>query len=182
MKKILVCLSLSAFLAVSTFAGDTGKAVACEKAPVVDPGCDCFEAGLRGGFFFSGLFPIDEGSGAFADDSVGGGISVDYFLTDMIGLSGSAAWYSTDSVTHNYSVDAILRYPIRDLCIAPYVLAGIGVHTDSSTEVVGRFGAGIELACPEINCTTLFADWIFTTENGAITDYHVVRLGLKFPF
>lgn len=188
MKKLLACLSILAFSTFSN-AGDPGKAIVPGKAPVIDSGCDCFGPGPRAGFFISGFFPSDtslplrDGSLPWTDgDALGGGISFDYFFTDMLGISTSAAWYSTDSVIHNYSADAILRCPIRDLCIAPYALAGIGVHTNSHTELIGRFGAGLEWACPDFHCATVFADWIYTKEAGPIDDYNIVRLGLKFPF
>jgi hypothetical protein len=187
MKKLFLCLSLLALTVASTFAGESEKAVVIDKVPV-EPGCDCFGPGFRGGFFISGYLPSNtdlpaqDGRQSYADDALGGGVSLDYFFTDMLGLSGSAAWYGTDSTIHNYSVDAILRFPIEEYCIAPYALAGIGVHTNSHTEAIGRFGAGLEWACPDFNCTTLFADWIYTAENGAIDDYSIVRVGLKFAF
>jgi len=83
---------------------------------------------------------------------------------------------------HNYSLDAVVRLPLGDLCIAPYAVAGIGVHSNSHTEVIGRFGAGLDLRLSSMDCKGIFADWIYTTDSGAVEDYSTVRLGIKLPF
>lgn len=165
-------------------AGSGGKGpISYGKAPVlaplpVDAGCACFAPGSTVSLFGAAIFP----TGDQYDDALGGGIAYEQFFTENIGISAAAAWYATESEVHNYSLDAVVRLPLGDLCIAPYAVAGIGVHSNSHTEVIGRFGAGLDLRLSSMDCKGIFADWIYTTDSGAVEDYSTVRLGIKLPF
>ena len=177
---ILSTIALGSIAVAGPYGG--GKQISYDKSPAPLPepqatGCDCFEPGGALSIFAAGFFPD-----ADYDDEIGGGIAYEQFFTQNVGIAASAAWYATDSAIHNYSLDAILRLPLGDTCIAPYALAGIGVHTNGETEVIGRYGAGLDVRIPGAGCKGIFADWIYTSEAGDISDYSTARVGIKLPF
>ncbi|CAN5246291.1 hypothetical protein BH23VER1_BH23VER1_09190 [soil metagenome] len=104
------------------------------------------------------------------------------YLNSYLGFSGNVYWWNDgESVVHSVTGNAILRYPIRSLCIAPYVTVGLGGHFDSVNQFTTQVGAGLEFAFPNatdllffVEGTYVFAD---TTE-----DYTVVRLGTRYNF
>lgn len=172
----ILCATLA--LALSPLAAGPVGGGKTTMAPVPAPqpsGCDCFGPGFTVNPY--GLYMIPEGE---YDEEFGGGVSLDYFFTRFVGVSGFAQWVATDSVTHNYGADLVLRYPIDSLCVAPYVLGGVGVHTNSETEFIGRLGAGIDWRIKD--CIGVFADWTYTLPGGELEDYQIIRLGMKFPF
>jgi len=187
MKKTLTTIAAlfgaaSLLVAGPMVSGKSGKVTVVEPPPA---GCECFEGGWALGGYAALFMP--EGD---LDDEVGGGIIADYFFNRYFGISAYAQWaeindHGDDSFIHNYGADAVLRFPITSICIAPYLFAGPGVHTNSSTEFIGRFGAGLDIRLWD--CNSLFVDWTYTLPGGdgnsdEIDEYQVVRLGLKFRF
>jgi len=172
----ILCATLA--LALSPLAAGpvgSGKTTVAPLPPPPPAGCDCFGTGFTVNPY--ALYMIPEGSG---DEEFGAGVSLDYFFTPFVGVSGFAHWINTDSVEHNYGADLVLRYPIESLCIAPYALVGGGIHTNSETEFMGRFGAGIDWRIKD--CIGVFADWTYTLPGGDVQEYQIIRLGMKFPF
>jgi len=157
-------------------------------APVA-AGCECFAPGTALSIFAAGYIPdgtsIGGGLNAFDhddDDVVGGGIGFEQFVTTNLGYAFTAAWYGEEGTIHNYTLDAIYRLPLGDLCVAPYVLGGGGVHTNGSVAAIGRLGAGLDIRFPGLSCSGLFADWIYTFGSDDVSDTQIVRLGVKLPF
>ena len=166
-------LSLLVLAGLGGFAQAGGSKYIVEPAPApIDPAC--YGAGFEFGGFVSGLFPDNDSY----DDAVGGGFSLGYFFNENFGLDFSAAWYDTDSTTHNYTLDAVYRFPIN--CVAPYVMAGGGIHTNSQTEGLFRFGGGVDVRLFER--TSIFADGTWNILGGDIEDYATARVGLRFAF
>ncbi len=171
MKKVFLTLFVLAGLGGIAQAG--GKYVIdSAPAPMVPAGC--YDAGFEFGAFAAGIFPDNE----HIDDEIGGGISLGYFFNENFGLDFSAAFYATDSEVQNYTLDAVYRFPIN--CIAPYILAGGGLHTNGETEGIFRFGGGVDFRLFE--GTSLFADGIYNILGGDVEDYTIARLGLRFAF
>jgi len=166
-----------------------GKGPAPSMVIPAPAGCECFAPGGALSIFAAGYIPegtsIGGGLNAFDhddDDVVGGGIGIEQFLTRNFGYALTAAWYGKDSTIHNYTLDAILRLPLGDLCIAPYALGGGGVHTNGSVAAIGRLGAGIDIRLPGLGCKGVFADYIYTFGSDKVLDSQIARVGLKLPF
>ncbi len=178
MKKILT--TLLSLAAVSSFAGDYGKAVIDCKAPVIQP---CYLAGeLQVDLFGSANF--DGGN----DEFYGGGIGVNYFITQYIGVG--ASWnlidldgvlgHSSDTELHDSSVDLILRLPLgEESCTAVYGLVGGGVLTNGDT--LGTYNAGLGLE-HRFSGFGLFVEGRQTWIPEADADFTSLRLGARFVF
>jgi len=183
MNKTTVSILAAAFSLVSAQAGETpslGKAPA--KGPVpqinVPAVCDCFNAGSSSvSVYASGLLP-DSGAGEL-DDAFGGGLAYDYFFTPNIGVMVDATWSGTDSVTHLFTGSLVLRAPITSICLAPYVFAGGGYHTNGTSQDVWHVGGGLDYRIT--NCWGLFADARYTWASDT-QDYTIVRAGVRFGF
>src|SRR6187402_3204724 len=122
-KTTLTTLALAALGLASAQAGtgyvSYGKSPKA-PAPIAVPSlCECFNANTANfSVFAAGLFSDDVDLG----DAAGGGIAADYFFTENFGLEGSYAAFGTDSVVHQISGSIVLRFPIKSICLAPYVL------------------------------------------------------------
>jgi hypothetical protein len=180
MKSKLLLTAALLGAATSLVAGPMGSGksskVVVQEMPPAPLGCEAF----NGGWALSGygLFLTPD---AEYDDTFGGGIAAEYFFNPYFGLSGLAQWAEhDDTVGHNYAVDAVLRYPITSICVAPYLFAGGGVHTNSATESIGRAGVGLDWRFYQNS--GLFVDWTYTFPGGDIEDYQIVRLGVKIGF
>jgi hypothetical protein len=155
--------------------GKDGKVTVTQ--PPVETGCDAFNGGLAVSAY--GLFLTPDAE--VEDDTFGGGLGVEYFFNQYFGVAGSAQWADPGSgVVHNYSADAVVRYPITSICIAPYAFGGVGYHTNSHNEVIGRAGAGLDVRLWDAN--GIFADWTYTFPGGDLEDYQLIRFGVKFAF
>jgi hypothetical protein len=175
--KIIASLIISCALASSVFAGPVYTPSAKGPvAPLPPPGCDCFAPGFAVGFFGAGIFP-DNGD----SDSLGGGVLGEYFFTEMIGIQGSYGLFATSSEHHEFDAALVLRFPITDICIAPYVMGGAGYYTDSQDGWNWFAGAGIDIRLPDTDCLSIFADGAYHWDEEDEGDFTIVRLGLKFP-
>ncbi|MCB1064632.1 MAG: outer membrane beta-barrel protein [Verrucomicrobiae bacterium] len=168
-----------AFLSLIILAGLSGVAQAGGGKYVIDStpapmASSCYGAGYEFGIFGAGIFP----DGDHLTDEIGGGASLGYFFNENFGLDFSAAFFATDSEVQNYTLDAVYRFPMN--CIAPYVLAGGGLHTNGETEGLFRFGAGVDFRLFE--SSSLFADGIYNLVSGEVEDYAIARIGLRFAF
>lgn len=75
----------------------------------------------------------------------GGGAGLNYFFTRYVGLGGdfySISWHQSfvDTTTGNI----ILRLPIANTGLAPYIFGGAGYQFQGIDQVVGGGGAGLE--------------------------------------
>jgi len=169
----LAAVSL-ALVPLSSQAGG-GKYVVSDSPVRVSPGSSpCYGGGFEFGSYVAGYFP----QGGHYDDALGGGISLAHYFNSHFGLDFGAVWFDTDSAIHQYTLDAVYRIPFD--CVAPYVLAGGGVHTNGETEGIFRFGGGVDFRV--FNSTSLFADGVYTIADGDVADSATVRLGLRVAF
>jgi hypothetical protein len=93
-------------------------------------------------------------------------------------LEADATWLDNESAIHAFTASVVIRYPIQSACIAPYILAGGGVHADSETQGTAHLGAGIDIRLMKWSCAGFFADarytWADDTDN-----YTIVRAGFR---
>jgi len=146
MNKILLPLVAGITLAVSANAGQ--PVVTSDKSyknPA--PAAECFRAhelqldlfGLHGW--------TTQGN---HDDGFGGGLGVNYFLTKHLGVGVDGSIRDADAEIWNASASLILRFPIENggRCLAPYILGGGGVQTNSTTAGSFHAGGGLEYRLP----------------------------------
>lgn len=121
------------------------------------------------------------------DDTFGGGLNLDYFISPFIGFQGSASWADpgTGEIWHNYVLDFIVRFPIEAAYLAPYAFAGGGAILEDSANVLGRAGVGIEFR--PTSAFGIFTDWSYAFPGGGggdddVQDYQMIRAGVKFGF
>jgi len=184
MKHLTSTLAVAALLVGSAFAGPYGSAKSSKGVipppppPPPPAGCDAFDAGSQAlSLFGAGIFPDSD-----LDDEWGGGIGYEFFFTENIGIAAAYTLFATDPEIHNITADLVFRLPIKSLCLAPYVLGGGGVHTNSATEAIGRLGAGVDVRFPSLANSGIFADWSYNWTGGDVEDYQIVRAGIKFAF
>jgi hypothetical protein len=180
MKKIAVTLFAMAF-ASAAIAGPVsyGKS-SKEVAPLPPPpplGCESFAPGFAFGLYGAAILP--DGAG---DDELGGGVSFEYFFTEYVGLQASYGVFATEKEHHEFDGALVLRYPIKSICLAPYVLAGGGYSVNSDNRGNFFVGGGLEYRIESANIG-IFGDGAFHfAEDSNDEDYTIVRLGVKFPF
>jgi len=174
--KIIAALLTACAFGSGALAGPTYTSAKDAKSINVPPplSCDCFQPGGAFGIYGGGI--LDH------EDELGGGALVEYFFTEYVGIQASYGIFATDSEHHEIDGSLVLRFPIRSVCLAPYLLLGGGIGTNSNTE--GNFfaGAGLEARLDGANCLGVFADGTYHWADDEEEDYTIVRLGLKFPF
>jgi outer membrane protein W len=181
-KTTLTTLALAALGLASAQAGSGyvsyGKAPK-GPAPVEVPSlCECFNANTANVSVFAAAILPETATPDF-DDSFGGGIALNYFFTENVGLEGSYSAFGTDSVVHQLSGSVILRLPIKSICLAPYALAGGSYHTDGVNQGTWHVGAGLDYRFA--SCVGIFADAQYNWAQDT-TDYTTVRTGVRFGF
>ena len=177
MKTSLILLAAAALTGVA-IAGP--YAPTTPMAPMTPAAGELFGPGLHLGGH--GLFLTPDADRA--DDTFGGGVNLDYFVSPFVGFQASASWADpgTSEVWHNYVLDLVVRYPIESAYLAPYAFAGGGVILEDEAEILGRAGVGIEFR--PTSSFGIFTDWVynFPGGDGALEDYQMVRAGIKFGF
>jgi Outer membrane protein beta-barrel domain len=180
MKTSLLLLAL-AVLGGNAVAG-TMAAPQPMAAPMA-PASELFGAGWHVGAH--GLFLTPDADRA--DDTWGGGVNLDYFVSPFVGFQASASWADpgTDEIWHNYTLDLVLRAPIESAHIAPYIFIGGGAILEDDADILGRAGVGLEYR-PTASFG-IFADWIYNFPGGGggdddVEDYQMIRAGVKFGF
>ncbi len=178
-KALITLLSFPALLC----AGDYD--VVDPKAPIVAPEPPpCYNPGeFQVDLFGSGTF-IDTG----VHDFYGGGIGLNYFFTNNLGLGVNwnlidvdAGYYGDDTTLHDTSADLILRAPFNDAsCTALYGLAGTGVLSDGENFNTFNIGAGIEHRfAPGLG---LFLEGRYKWIPEIDVDFAQARVGLRIVF
>ena len=183
MNKItLTTLALAALGLASAHAGSGyvsyGKAPK-GPAPIQVPSlCECFNATTSNVSVFAAAI-LSESATNDLDDSFGGGIAMDYFFTENVGLEGSYSIFGTDTAVHQFSGSLVLRLPIKSICLSPYALLGGSYHTNSVNQGTWHVGAGLDYRFA--NCVGIFADAQYNWAQDT-TDYTTVRTGVKIGF
>jgi len=177
--KSLATLIMTVALATGAVAGPVGSYAKNAKAPVAPlpapAGCGCFGAGAAFDVFGGAYLPKN------GDDVLGGGLGFNYFFNRNIGLDLNYGIYATDSEHHQIDGNLVFRAPIDSLCIAPYLLVGGGLSTNSVTRGNYQAGAGIDVRIPSASCLGVFAEGAYHW-SAVDPDYTTVRLGMRIPF
>ncbi len=181
MKKLLAAAVAMGFSAASAVAGPYYSSKSGPELPPPQPlGCVCFDGGsLEVSAFAAGLLPSGDDHGL--DDAFGGGIGVGYFFTPNIGMEVNYAVFSEDQAVHLATVNAVVRAPLGDICLAPYFLVGGGVHSNSVTQGIWNIGGGLDWRLDAAGCFGIFADAVYTFAEDT-DDYTVIRLGVRKNF
>jgi hypothetical protein len=161
-----VALASSVYAGAPSYSGKGGKIV---QPPA--PTCDWFAPGAKLGGFIGGFLP-EEGDGA-----LGGGILAEYFFTENFGIEGSYGAYATDATHHQFDLNLVARYPMKNHCWAPYLLVGGGYHVNTDNGWNFAVGGGVEAHIT--GRVGAFADGAWHFGDGE-SDFTLVRLGLKF--
>ncbi len=175
-------LALSVFGLAAAQAGtgyvSYGKAPKAPTPVEVPSLCACFDGNTANvSVFAAGILP--ETASSEIDDALGGGIAMNYFFTENVGLEGSYTAFGTNTVVHQLSGSLILRLPIKSLCLAPYAMAGGSYHMDSVNQGTWHVGAGLDYRFA--NCVGIFADGQYNWAEDT-SDYVTVRGGVRFGF
>ncbi|TLD68233.1 hypothetical protein FEM03_23790 [Phragmitibacter flavus] len=180
MKKFAITLFAMAF-ASAAIAGPVsyGKS-SKEVAPLPPPpplGCESFAPGFAFGLYGAAILPDGD-----SDNELGAGFLAEYFFTEYVGVQGSYSVFATEQEHHEFNGALVLRYPIKSICLAPYVLAGGGYSVNSDNRGNYFVGGGLEYRIESANLG-IFGDGAYHfAEDSADEDYTIVRLGVKFPF
>lgn len=114
------------------------------------------------------------------DGDVGGGLGLNYFFTREFGLMSDLNVGSNDGRFIDVaSLNLVMRFPLEESGLAPYVFGGGGRSFDPEWEWLADVGAGLEW---RFNPTTgLFTDarymWLEDT-----SDRLMIRAGLRLVF
>lgn len=173
MKKLLSTLTVLSLSLGFAAAGDYGKNPV-EKNPI-PVGCSCFGTGFEFSGFVAGAIP-DSGDG-----EIGGGVALGYFFTENVGVEASYTVAAFDSEEHILTANVVYRMPIKDLCIAPYVLLGGGVLTNGSTDGLWDLGGGLDIRFDSWGCVGIFVDATYNWVDGD-RDFTLIRGGVRIPF
>lgn len=168
----IASLLMSAALATSVYAGApsySGKGGKIVQPPA--PTCDWFAPGAKLGVFGGGGIP-DSGDGA-----LGGGVLAEYFFTENFGIEGSYGVYAIEPTHHEFDLNLVARYPMKDHCWAPYLLLGGGYSVNSEND--WNFGVGGGVEAHITGNIGAFADGSYRWRDGE-TNFTLIRLGLKF--
>ncbi len=144
----------------------------------------CYDAGFDFGVFLANVWP--EGT---ANNGIGGGLSLSYFLDRNFGLEASYAAFAKDAVDQVFSGRAIYRLPMEGggFCgaWAPYIHGEIGGISDDvrgKTDTYFGLGAGVDMRFQSWGCMGVFADFTYGFADDNTQDFIYARLGMKFPF
>ena len=165
----------------TAFAG-TMAAPVMDKNPVLAPE-NCYQAGelVVKPFFNVTIFDKVGDHGDWGrDDYYGGGLALDYFLTDRIGLGLEGSWIDTPSVLQNYNVNLTYRLTDPANCLSLYGLVGGGVFANGSAVGAFHVGGGVEYRFT--HNMGAFVDGRYTWIDGGDVTAAVIRAGLSFKF
>ena len=179
-KKALAVTAIVAIAVVGNLnAGETyyesSKQVVDKNPPPPPPAEPCFAAGEAQLDLFAAYVDPKEGK-----SSAGGGLNLNYFVTEMLGIGVGALWYDPGTVVHNAYGNLILRYPFQDTCIAPYAFGGAGYHWDSDKMWTAHAGIGIEYrVTPNVG---VFADGRYTWADEDEGQFWMIGGGIRLAF
>lgn len=120
------------------------------------------------------------GKRAVDNGRLGAGAGVNLFFTKYVGI-GADAWSenTTGRFIDNVSGSLILRWPIKDTGLSPYIFGGGGYELESTAQGSGHIGGGLEFRFnPHIG---VFVDARYVL--AAKTDnYGLGRAGVRLSF
>lgn len=125
----------------------------------------------------------------------GGGIGVNYFWSRDVGISiDSAAYCGTPRFIQYVNANLLVRFPIEQIRLAPYLFAGAGRAYNPGWSWMGDAGVGFDFRiCPKL---ALFTDGRYVIQNlseplrtafsnhfgGLGPEQLVLRAGVRFVF
>jgi hypothetical protein len=111
---------------------------------------------------------------------LGAGAGVNIFFSRYVGIGGDAYSENTTGPFVDYaSGNLILRFPIINTGIAPYIFGGGGYQFDPVSQRLAQAGGGIEFRFAEHVGFFVDARYVFADKTD---DYGVGRAGLRFNF
>lgn len=120
------------------------------------------------------------------DGFSGGGLSFDFYFNEHLGVAFAGAWADPDigDLWHTYTMDFVLRFPVEEGGLAPYVFVGGGAFVSGGSEMLARGGAGLDIRFLPL---PLFIDWSYTflsggSGEGAPVDFQGLRFGTRLVF
>lgn len=142
----------------------------------------CYQAGELVAKPFFGITLVDSVDGYNSnysgnDTFYGGGLALDYYLTDRFAIGLEGSWIDTPSVVHGYSVNLTYRLTCPSNCLSVYVLGGGGVFTNGETVGSAHIGGGAEYRFTDN--IGLFADARYTWLDGGDITLTQIRTGLS---
>lgn len=109
----------------------------------------------------------------------GGGVGLDYFFCRYLGVDAETFTMGDEPFIYSASGNLILRFPIAETGLAPYIFGGGGYQFDYARQDFGQAGVGVEFRFT--HNIGLFADTRYVmadqTEN-----YAEGRAGLRITF
>ena len=181
MKKQLLAVTFALSLSgVGAWAGE--PVMAASKNPVVPVAPPCYSAGefVLKPFFDITVIDKDE-NGHYGDDTLyGGGLAVDYFFTEHLGIGMDGTWIDADSVVHSYNLNLTARTSVLTDCLSVYAIGGGGVFTNGSTYGSAHIGGGVEYRFT--NTFGVFADGAYKWLDGGDITLTSVRIGASILF
>ncbi|MGH7950385.1 MAG: outer membrane beta-barrel protein [Limisphaerales bacterium] len=125
---------------------------------------------------------LENASGARVEHNgrLGAGVGLNYYFTRYVGIGGDAY---TENTAHNFidsaSGNVLLRLPIGDTGIAPYIFGGAGHQFDQVSQSFGQGGAGIEFRFMKHAGFIVEARYVFADKTD---NYGVARAGIRLNF
>jgi hypothetical protein len=108
------------------------------------------------------------------------GLGLNYFITRYVGVAAEAY---TESTAHSFVDDAsgslIVRLPIGETGLAPYVFGGGGHKFDPVVATFGHAGAGLEYRFSKNIGIFVDGRWVWPDRAG---DYFFGRAGVRIAF
>jgi len=154
-------------------AGVQGQDASAKNA-VVPSNPAFFGEGLELDVFGAAGMP-EKGSSA-----AGGGVGMAYYFTPRVGIDASYTVLAFDDEVHTVSADMVLRYPVSQAGVAPYVVLGAGVVSDGEADALYRLGGGLDVRF-QPDGMGIFADGIYNWVVGE-NNFTIARLGVRIPF
>jgi hypothetical protein len=111
-------------------------------------------------------------------DAWGPGVGFNYFFTENLGV-GADTYMDAFSRPYLLNGSAIVRYPLKDIGLAPYGFAGFGRQWEHASQWTGHIGGGLEYRFNPRTGVMLDLREVFTDQS---KDYTLVRFGVRFVF
>jgi hypothetical protein len=127
------------------------------------------------------LYAFEASDGAYGD-GFGPGLGINYFFSRFVGVGVEGYGWNGDGNITAISGNVILRYPMDELRLAPYLIGGVGGNFGADNvedQVNGSAGLGLEYRI--IKNWSVFTDarYVVTSESN---DYGIARAGVRFSF
>ena len=200
MKKLAFSLLAVASITATSFAGHEMVSSGKDYKQPAPPEVTCFlDRELQIDVF--GAYVDGNSSdhaGYLRDHGWGGGIGINAFFTRNIGIGVDGIWIygkenaasnhdndSDSTVFHNVTGSLIFRFPMDEICLAPYVFVGGGYTVDGDDWASAHAGVGLEYRVVP-NKVGLFIDarWTYFGDRSGRGDQNnfLGTAGVRFVF